>query len=95
MTDISITVCAFANLRSILGARTNVILSQGQAVRDLLEILSENHRCLREIVFDPEGRLNEGIEILINGRIIEQDKEFTTKLQDGDQVFLFPTLLGG
>ena len=95
MSNIIITVRAFANFRSIWGAQKNVILTQGQTVRDLFEILFEKHSDFRTEVFNFEGQLSENIDIIINGRTIGHTTELTTKLQDGDQVFIFPALSGG
>jgi sulfur-carrier protein len=93
--DINVFVRAFADFRAILGARTEVALAQRRTVRDLLEVLSESHNGFREKVFDSEGRLSEGIDIIINGRNVGHNKNLTTELQDGDQVFFFPPLSGG
>jgi len=62
---------------------------------DLLEVLSEKHSRFREKVFDSEGRLSEGIDIIINGRNVGHSQNLTAELQAGDQVFFFPPLSGG
>jgi MoaD family protein len=95
MSNIIITVRAFANFQSIWGAQKNIIITQGQTVRDLLEILFEKHSDFRTEVFNFKGQLSEHIDIIINGRTIGHTTELTTKLQDGDQVFIFPALSGG
>lgn len=95
VNDITVVVRAFADFRAILGAQTEVMLAQGRTVRDLLEVLSENHNGFREKVFDSEGRLSEGIDIIINGRNVGHTLNLTAELQDGDQVFFFPPLSGG
>ena len=95
VNDISVVVRAFADFRAILGAQTEVMLAQGRTVRDLLEVLSESHNGFREKVFDSEGRLSEGIDIIINGRNVGYTKSLPAELQDGDQVFFFPPLSGG
>ena len=93
--DIAVVVRAFADFRTVLGAQTKLILTQGQTVGDLLEILSENHGGLREKLFDSAGGLGEGIDIVVNGRNIGRTGDLTRELQDGDQVFFFPPLSGG
>ena len=95
MNDITVVIRAFADFRVMLSPQTEVMLAQGGTVRDLLEVLSEKHHGFREQVFDPEGRLSEGVEIIINGRNIGNAQNLAVELHDGDQVFLFPSLAGG
>jgi MoaD family protein len=95
VNDITVVVRAFADFWVILGAQTAVMLAQGRTVRDLLEVLSESHNGFREKVFDSEGRLSEGMDIIINGRNVGHTQNLTAELQDGDQVFFFPHLSGG
>ncbi len=95
MAELTVEVRAFADFRSVLGARTKVVLVQGQTVKDLLEILSERHSGLRQKIFDSEGRLGEGVDIILNGRNIGYTKDLTVKLRDGDEIFFFPPLSGG
>jgi molybdopterin synthase sulfur carrier subunit len=95
VNDIIVVVRAFADFRAILGAQTEVMLAQGRTVRDLLEVLSERHNSFRKKVFDSEGRLSEGIDIIINGRNIGHTQNLMAELQDGDQVFFFSPLSGG
>ena len=95
MSDITVVIRAFADFRVMLGAQTEVMLAQGGTVRDLLEVLSDRYDGLREKVFDSEGRLSEGVEIIINGRNIGNAQNPAIELHDGDQVFLFPSLAGG
>jgi MoaD family protein len=93
--EIKIVVRAFADFRAILGARTEIALAQGRTIMDLLEVLSEKHSRFREKVLDSEGRLSEGIDIIVNGRNVGHSKNLTAELQDGDQVFFFPPMSGG
>lgn len=95
MNDITVMVRAFADFRTILGAQTEVMLAQGRTVRNLLEVLSESHKGFREKAFDCEGRLSEGIDIIINGRTVGHTRNLTVELQDGDLVSFFPPLSGG
>lgn len=95
MNDITVVVRAFADFRAILGSQTEVTLAQGRSVRDLLGVLSENHNSFREKVFDSEGRISEGIHIIINVRNVGHTQNLTAELQDGDQVFFFSPLSGG
>jgi MoaD family protein len=95
VNDITVVVRAFADFRAILGARTEVMLAQGRTIRDLLDVLSKRHSRFREKAFDSEGRLGEGIDIIVNGRNVGHAKNLTAELQDGDQVFFFPPLSGG
>ncbi|HOG17264.1 MAG: ThiS family protein [Syntrophaceae bacterium PtaU1.Bin231] len=95
MADITVEVRAFADFRSVLGARTKVVLSEGQTVKDLLEVLFERHDGLREKILDSEGRPGEGVDIILNGRNVGYTKDLTVKLRDGDQIFFFPPLSGG
>ncbi|MBN2439321.1 MAG: MoaD family protein [Deltaproteobacteria bacterium] len=95
MNDITVIVRAFADFRAILGAQTEVMLAPGRTIRDLLELLSKEHSSFREKVFDSDGRLSEGIDIIINGRNVGHTQNLTVELQDGDQVFFFRPLSGG
>lgn len=95
MSDIRVIIRSFANFRAILGAQTEVTLAPGRTLGDLLNDLSDRHEGFREQVFDPEGRLSEGVEIIINGSNIGNAQNLAIELHDGEQVFLFPSLSGG
>ena len=94
-----ITVKSFLTLREVMGGLSVLELEIGNlTIGELLNELSVRFGDpFSTIVFDQEGKgLNQHIRILINGRHYSHiPQKLNTRLQEGDEVSLFPPIAGG
>ena len=92
---IKVTVKLFAEFREFLKKNEiEVELENGTNILKLLEIISELYN-LREKIFDDKNEIKQWIKILKNGRQIKFLNGIKTKLEQGDEIALFPPLIGG
>lgn len=96
MSDLWVTVKAYATIRDAIGSRVEVKLHEGASVKDLLNELTRSYgRRFLEIVLNEGGELLPYVKLLVNGRDIEFLNKLETKLKNGDEVALFPPVGGG
>ncbi len=92
--NVKIKVKAFATLRNILGKERVVELDEGGRVQELLEKLCTTNEELYKLLFDADG-LKDEMNVLVNGKNISALNGIQTKLENGDEVALFPAAIGG
>jgi molybdopterin synthase sulfur carrier subunit len=90
-----VIVRAFANFREILPARAEFELGKGANVADLLELLCKKYAGLRGMLFDKKGAVREYVNIMKSGNHINYLDGLKTKLEDWDEVAIFPPVAGG
>ena len=94
-----ITIRSFLTLREVTGDQSVLELEIGNlTLMDLLYKLTDMFGDrFAEMFFDKDGKgLNQQIRILINGRHYSHLKQkLNTRLQEGDEVALFPPIAGG
>jgi MoaD family protein len=92
-------VKGFLTLKSVMGNYAALEMEMGEAtVREVLVALSEKFgKRFRDQIFDAKtGELMEGNQILINGRHYRHlPGQLDASIKDGDELALFPPLLGG
>ncbi|MGD2036243.1 MAG: MoaD family protein [Desulfobacterales bacterium] len=94
-----ITIRGFLTLKEVMGDQSDLELEIGNMT--LISLLDELADMFGErftqMVFDKAGKgLNQHIRILINGRHYSHiPQKLSTRLQDGDEVALFPPVAGG
>jgi MoaD family protein len=94
-----ITVRGFLTLRTVMADQSELELEIGnitlmKLLHELSDIFGEQYT---QMVFDKAGKgLNQHIRILINGRhYSHMPQKLNTRLQEGDDVALFPPIAGG
>ena len=90
-----IRIKAFARYRALLGEASEVELSDGAFVSDLLKSLATRSWELRGQIFDGSGRVREDVNVMVNGRHFLSLAGPATPLAEGDEVALFPAVVGG
>jgi MoaD family protein len=94
-----ITIRGFLTLRDVIGDQSALELEIGNiTIMELLHELSDMFgERFSQMVFDKAGKgLNQHIRILINGRHYSHvPQKLNTRLQEGDDVALFPPVAGG
>ena len=94
-----ITIRGFLTLKDVMGDQSELELEIGNLT--LMELLNELSYMFgdrfSQMVFDEAGKdLNQHIRILINGRHYSHiPQKLNTPLQEGDDVALFPPIMGG
>jgi molybdopterin synthase sulfur carrier subunit len=93
----SMKVRVFGTLRSIVGGSKDVeVRAQGTCtVLQVLGQLIAVYPSLEEKIFGGSGRLQGGVNILVNGRSVRFLDGLSTPLEEEDEIALFPPLGGG
>ena len=90
-----VKVKAFANLKEFFGGEIKVSLEEGAILKDLLSPVCLPPKAVEAIIDNESGGIKPTILILKNGRNIRFLRGLITKLEDGDEVNIFPPLIGG
>jgi len=85
----------FARFRDLLGKELDLNIGEGAKVSDLLDALLPRSQDLQDLIFESSGDVKEDVNVLVNGRHIESLEGVETRLIDGDEVALFPAVVGG
>jgi molybdopterin synthase sulfur carrier subunit len=92
--NMKIKIKAFATLRNLLGKEHIVELGEDSRVKDLLDRLCAENKGIYSLLFDSDG-LKDEINILVNGKNISALNGIQTKLENEDEIALFPAAIGG
>ncbi|MCD4686409.1 MAG: MoaD family protein [Anaerolineae bacterium] len=96
MDTITKTVKLSATLRQLANAKViEVDLMPGATVRDLLQVLTVRYPALAAFILASDDMLKPGIQLLVDGRHIDFLQGFDTPLEQAQQVFLIPPIMGG
>jgi len=85
----------FARFRDLLGEDLNINLERGGTISDLLIALIPFSIDLQGQIFDQPNEIREDVNIVVNGQHIESLEGLNTGLKDGDEVNIFPAVIGG
>ena len=87
-----VKIKAFANLREFFGGEISVKLKEGAVLKDLLSPVFLLPEAVKAIINSESGEIKPSILILKNGRNIRFLGGLLSKLEDGDEVSIFPPL---
>lgn len=90
-----VKVKAFATLRGVLGKEREVELKEGALLKELLSPSYLPSEGVEAIIDSKTGEIKPNILILKNGRNIRFLDGLLTKLEDGDELIIFPPSGGG
>ncbi len=90
-----VKIKTFANLREVFGGEMKVDLKEGVILKDLLSPFYLRPEAMEAIIDSESGEIKPSILILKNGRNIRFLGGLLAKLEDGDEVSIFPPLGGG
>ena len=89
-----VKVKAFANLREFFGREMKANLKEGAILEDIFSPSYLPPKAV-EAIIDNSGNIKPSILILKNGRNIRFLGGLLAKLEDGDEVSIFPPIGGG
>jgi len=92
----NVSVKFFAQLRDLTGKKTKIEfdLDEGATISHLLEELYQDSK-IKKAMLDENGQINSDITILQNGREIRFLEGMDTTLNSGDEISIFPLVVGG
>jgi len=90
-----VKIKAFANLREVFGGEISIKLKEGAVLKDFLSPVFLAPEEVKTIIDNESGEIKPTILILKNGRNIRFLGGLLAKLEDGDEVSVFPPPLGG
>jgi molybdopterin synthase sulfur carrier subunit len=87
----------FTSLREITGKKADEIQLQSViTVEELLNLLSEKYgKKFTEYIYNKEGKVQDFLSFLVNGRNINVLQGFDTELKQGDIIAIIPPVGGG
>ena len=87
----------FTSLREITGNKmVNLQLKNKISVEQLLSLLLEKYgQEFRDYVYNQEGKVQDFLSFLINGKNINNLQGFNTVLKEGDIIAILPPVGGG
>jgi len=93
----NVEVKFFTSLREISGKKVDKVqLQTAITVEALLTLLSGRYgKEFREYIYNKEGKMQEFLSILVNGKNINTLQGFSTELKEGDVVAILPPVGGG
>jgi len=89
-----IKVVSFAGFRHVLGKEMHVDLPENAKVLDLLQAICASRPAMRSMLFAGE-ELKEDVNIFVAAKNIASLEGLQTPLAGGDEVALFPAVIGG
>jgi len=87
----------FTSLREVTGTKmVNLHLKKIISVEELLFLLSEKYgQEFREYIYDQDGKVQDFLSFLVNGKNIHNLQGFNTILKEGDIIAILPPVGGG
>ena len=89
-----VKVKLFANFREAAKQKEVIISPAGETVGDVIEGLAAQYPAIRPLLFQ-DGRLKPYVNVLHNAQTLKGEDSLNRKVQDGDEIALFPPVSGG
>jgi molybdopterin synthase sulfur carrier subunit len=93
-----VSVRMFTTLRELAGKSEETLeLNAGVVtIKDVLEELVKLHgKAFKDYLYDKEEKVQEHLQLLVNGKRVNFLEELETRLKEGDQVAIVPPIGGG
>ncbi|UCG36351.1 MAG: MoaD family protein [Candidatus Bathyarchaeota archaeon] len=93
-----VSIRLFTTLRELTGKGEHIIEFKGggTTVESALRQLTTHYgKEFKTYLYNDKGKVQEYLQVLVNGRSIDLMEGFNTKLKDGDQLAIVPPIGGG
>ena len=93
-----VSVRMFTTLRELAGKGQETLEFDAGVVtvRDVLgELVKRHGKAFRDYLYDEEEKVQEHLQLLVNGKSIDLLDELETRLKEKDQVAIVPPIGGG
>jgi len=95
---VRVSVRMFTTLRELAGKGQETLEFDAGVVtvRDVLgELVKRHGKAFRDYLYDEEEKVQEHLQLLVNGKSIDLLDELETRLKEKDQVAIVPPIGGG
>ena len=83
-----------AMLRNRCGGRSNFAV-EGKTIREVVEAISREYPGFAEGVLQPDGSIQKGVLVSLNGEMVPLHSGGETAVKSGDKVFFLSAVAGG
>ncbi len=90
----SVRFVLLGTLKDFCGASGELTV-KGSTIREALESLQENNPSVGDSICDEHGRVRELINVFVGGKEIRTLSGEMTKLKDGEELIVIPSVAGG
>jgi len=92
-----VTVRYFGMLREIVGKRSEIVTIEDSSNGvDLLNSISDAHgKKFNDFVFDPDGKLRQGLTFAVNGSSVQKSALSRTRCKNISEFVILPPISGG
>ena len=91
----TVRVRFFARFRELLGTDILVEPRDGMALAGLVQEIAGKNREGYDAIFDADGHFREFVILMRNGKRLEASASGATRVEDGDEIAVFPPVAGG
>jgi molybdopterin synthase sulfur carrier subunit len=85
----------FARFKELLGTDIVVDAATGIALNGLIRDIAAKNREGYDEIFDENGTFKDFVILMRNGKRIDSTDAPQTKIEDGDEIAVFPPVAGG
>lgn len=89
-----VKVKLFANFREATKQKEVEISPAGETIGDVIEGLAAKYPAIRPLLFQ-DGKLKPYVNILHNAQTVKGEDGINARVQDGDEIAMFPPVSGG
>jgi sulfur-carrier protein len=84
----------FANFREAVKQKDVEIAVSGNTVSDAIKALLARYPAMEPMLYQ-DGCLKQYVNVLLNGQTVKGDQIASVKVNEGDEIALFPPVSGG
>ena len=90
-----ITVRAFARFREFFGGQFDIEVPEHARVRDAVRAIARSRPGGGEVLLDAEGDVQRSVIVLVNRARVAGESRETLRLEEGDEITIYPPVAGG